>query len=283
MPFKDPIVAGTTLIRAAIRSPDYVPGVSGWSINRDGSVEFNDATLRGELLVTDPDGSYVRIYDENPGAGAVIELNPADQVGETYFPAEINAQSDSLGEASLAIQGPQMQGVGVTRPQLWLETVRDTPSYSNILLLSTRIEWNFDQLGFEIEGNEGINNGAAFVTTSATFVSVTGAPTVTLIKRAPGTRVRIDHTMTAEGSAAGTGWETALLINGTDYRTGRMIIGPAAIAGQPLFTAGTRVVSGIPAGTYLVTPRLRRYAGAGNVTWQAGASYCSLTVAEVIE
>jgi len=49
MMFENPIVGGLVLIREAIRSPDYVAGVSGWSINRDGSVEFADGTFRGFL------------------------------------------------------------------------------------------------------------------------------------------------------------------------------------------------------------------------------------------
>jgi len=51
MAFNNPIVGGTTLIREAIKSPNYVPGVSGWSINKDGSAEFNDVTIRGSLIV----------------------------------------------------------------------------------------------------------------------------------------------------------------------------------------------------------------------------------------
>ncbi len=54
MQFSDPIVAGSTLIRPAIKSPDYVAGVSGWSINRDGSAEFNDVLVRGDITVTIP-------------------------------------------------------------------------------------------------------------------------------------------------------------------------------------------------------------------------------------
>jgi hypothetical protein len=49
VPFTNPIVAGLNLIRTAIRSPDYVAGVSGWTINKDGTCEFNDAVIRGEL------------------------------------------------------------------------------------------------------------------------------------------------------------------------------------------------------------------------------------------
>lgn len=48
--FTNPIVGGgNALIRTAIRSPDFVTGVSGWSINKDGSAEFNDLDARGSI------------------------------------------------------------------------------------------------------------------------------------------------------------------------------------------------------------------------------------------
>lgn len=59
--FSNPIVGGTTLIREAIRSPNYVAGSSGWAINRDGTVEFSSGTFRGSLHVQDAAGSYVDI------------------------------------------------------------------------------------------------------------------------------------------------------------------------------------------------------------------------------
>jgi hypothetical protein len=52
MAFANPVVGGTTLIREAIHSPNYVQGVSGWTINRDGSAEFNDALFRGDVEVS---------------------------------------------------------------------------------------------------------------------------------------------------------------------------------------------------------------------------------------
>lgn len=47
----NPIVGGTVLRRPAIQSPNYVAGSTGWTINADGSVEFNNAAIRGELDV----------------------------------------------------------------------------------------------------------------------------------------------------------------------------------------------------------------------------------------
>lgn len=50
MAFSNPITGGQgALVRPAIKSPNYVPGVTGWTINRDGSAEFNDVVIRGEL------------------------------------------------------------------------------------------------------------------------------------------------------------------------------------------------------------------------------------------
>lgn len=52
VPYRNSIVAGTALVRDAINSPGYIPGVSGWTINKDGTAEFNDLSLRGSLVVT---------------------------------------------------------------------------------------------------------------------------------------------------------------------------------------------------------------------------------------
>lgn len=52
VPFHNNVLAGTNLVRDAINSPDFLTGVSGWSINKDGSAEFNDIVIRGSLVVT---------------------------------------------------------------------------------------------------------------------------------------------------------------------------------------------------------------------------------------
>lgn len=49
--FQDDILAGTTLVRAAINSPNYVQGSTGWAIKIDGSAEFNNVTIRGGAIV----------------------------------------------------------------------------------------------------------------------------------------------------------------------------------------------------------------------------------------
>lgn len=60
MPFADPLVAATTLVRDAIRSEGYVAGSSGWIIERDGDAEFNDVTVRGTIAGSTITGTYFR-------------------------------------------------------------------------------------------------------------------------------------------------------------------------------------------------------------------------------
>ena len=86
MQFNDDVVGGTTLIRPAIQSPDYVAGESGWTINADGTAEFNDITIRGGETI----GSDFLIYSGTPGPGTLIlsisGVGGTDPYGNTYGP-----------------------------------------------------------------------------------------------------------------------------------------------------------------------------------------------------
>lgn len=52
VPFRNNILAGTALVRDAIKSSNYVTNTSGWIVRKDGTAEFADVTLRGGLIVT---------------------------------------------------------------------------------------------------------------------------------------------------------------------------------------------------------------------------------------
>lgn len=88
--FTNPVFGGNTLIRPAIKSPNYSPGVSGWSINRDGSAELNDLTLRGTFLGTDwiLNENGIFFYAGTPAAGnlagAWAQTDGVDQFGNAY-------------------------------------------------------------------------------------------------------------------------------------------------------------------------------------------------------
>ena len=85
MAFSNPITGGQgTLVRPAIKSPDFVTGSTGWSINKDGSAEFNDVVIRGGTVVS----GEALYYNGTPGAGTLILAISAnggtDPFGNTY-------------------------------------------------------------------------------------------------------------------------------------------------------------------------------------------------------
>lgn len=92
------INAANALIRAAMHSPNYVTGVSGWTINKDGSAEFNNLSLRGTFTGTNwiinADGMF--FYSGTPALGnlnlAITNANASgiDQYGNPYQPGGIS-------------------------------------------------------------------------------------------------------------------------------------------------------------------------------------------------
>ncbi len=141
--FSSDVVAGTVLIRDAIQSPNYVAGVSGWTINADGTSEFNDVTVRGELFVTDPDGSYVRIYDQDPGSGALIEFGLPTASGAVLTPGSITS-TDSVagsGEPGLVFVSATVDGTPTGVINLISNTTLDI---SEIDLAATDISLEVD-------------------------------------------------------------------------------------------------------------------------------------------
>lgn len=68
MTFRNSVVGGTTLVRPAIRSPNFITGVSGWSIDRNGSAEFNNIVIRGGSVI----GGTALYYNGTPAAGTLV-------------------------------------------------------------------------------------------------------------------------------------------------------------------------------------------------------------------
>ena len=119
MPFSDPITAGDILIRDAIQSPNYVAGSAGWSINKDGTAEFSDITIRGliksastgvqiiddSIFLLDPNG--IPPYDPmNP----VLEMGAASLYG---IPVGLLIQTDQMISFS--------QNTGLINTPIWFQ------------------------------------------------------------------------------------------------------------------------------------------------------------------
>jgi hypothetical protein len=78
------------LIRASMQSPNYVTGVSGWTINKDGSAEFSNLTIRGTFygadFILNTNGLF--FYNGVPALGnLILSITPSagtDQFGNPY-------------------------------------------------------------------------------------------------------------------------------------------------------------------------------------------------------
>lgn len=73
--FSNPIIGGGgALVYPSIHSPDYVVGQSGWTVNKDGSAQFNNLEIRGTFnginYVINSHGLF--FYSGPPAAGNLV-------------------------------------------------------------------------------------------------------------------------------------------------------------------------------------------------------------------
>lgn len=113
MAFNNPIAAGDggALVRDSIKSPDYVPGTSGWIIRRDGTAEFRNVIVQGTIVLTPGQVTNTEIAD-----GAVTNSKITDVVvdkvttGTTQFDWTVGARiktADSGTRVELSPDGIQ--------------------------------------------------------------------------------------------------------------------------------------------------------------------------------
>lgn len=199
VPFTNPLVAGTTLIRTAIHSPDYVPGVSGWTINKDGSYEFGaGGSFRGDLTVSAIDGSQVII---DAGGGAEIDLYPQTTAGVNVdSPGHIKANTVgtlptvatfiNIQSATIDTGGPTVQ------PGQLLIEGKNSDGTPNPGFFTARplLEFNGDELlhgglvvgDFITAGANGTDIGAGVQGAQSSVASTTASGTEVVVLQATG-------------------------------------------------------------------------------------------------
>ncbi len=83
MAFPNPVIDGNgAIVVPAIKSPNYVPGVSGWAIFSDGTSEFNEGSFRGDLEIGTPPQQI--IFRTSGVAGEATELFTSATFPENY-------------------------------------------------------------------------------------------------------------------------------------------------------------------------------------------------------
>lgn len=115
MQFQDELAGGVVLVRPALQSPDYLPGVSGWAVKIDGSAEFNNILIRGggtsDPVVVGSATSPQVIIRTTAGNGLVVfpTNRPIELAASTLNSAVVN--SGAVDErAELQLTGPTVTG-----------------------------------------------------------------------------------------------------------------------------------------------------------------------------
>lgn len=99
------------LVITSVQSPDYVAGVSGWQIRKDGSAEFNSLVIRGTFNGTDfvigPAGEF--FYSGTPALGnlilSVARAAGTDAEGNAYLAGTVSYLPGSQYSASAMAGG----------------------------------------------------------------------------------------------------------------------------------------------------------------------------------
>jgi hypothetical protein len=198
MAFSNPVVGGEggELIRASIKSPNFITLVQGWIIRRDGSAEFNNIVIRGGVVVggditIGPTGEpQVHIFT-NANAG-IIEF-PVNESYET-LPAAIQGELPAIanGPMSLIVRGPNAsaseddyafirmysQSQSGLVQQKMLLSLGDTATLTQIEMTSGGININANDVDLDCEirvanNGQGDTNFPARVAKGKVFTGVT--------------------------------------------------------------------------------------------------------------
>lgn len=291
MPFTDPIVADTTLVRDAIQSPDYISGSTGWTINRDGTAEFNNVTVRGTItgsvievtgsssyiLVYDPSGSYIQLSDTS--SSAIIDMRPADLGSYVIVPAELFALSFSASGSDfvgLSIVGPNFDGyayssIGIFGEDPGLGTPESVQVSGKLSVQDIVITGSIDTL---------VADHPSASTTSGFWTSLSGL-SMSFTKQYDQVWTKLHITLT-------TGWRLGttssftmvgfgVLINGYDYWVTKC---EKVTLNEHFTTTGEIDITDLDAGTYTVQVRWIRIYGSATLLCDSN-DRCHLTVEEV--
>lgn len=133
--FNNAVVGGDgTLVRDSIHSPNYVAGVAGWSINKDGTAQFNELTL-----IVQTDGQAILIYNGSAASGNLIGSWAASSGIDPYgnpYPAGINVVQGSLSGVNLtaaAMAASTIQNTLISASQMQSSQINGGNIYESII------------------------------------------------------------------------------------------------------------------------------------------------------
>jgi len=168
-----------TLIRAVLKSINYITGVSGWAIFKNGNAEFASGTFRGTITVTSPNGqkividastanpqltfssvdgtNFSSLSAPNPGGNSNVGIMARSGLftpGDGIARRSRVYMDDTFGLAQLAIVkdsngNPKGGQVQLNSTQGFIGyTDTDAAIQQNLVFVVTGATWNVDKVDF---------------------------------------------------------------------------------------------------------------------------------------
>ncbi len=196
----NPVVGGTVLRRAAIASPNYAAGTAGWTINADGSAEFNNLTIRGTFDGTDYElnSSGAFFYSGTPALGnLIISIAPAagtDAHGNPYVSGL--AAYTAIAGTTYAVQLGEATVNGSPTPGLFLDNQgASPPNASPVYSFGNASSSGTGAIMYS--GKAGAGSGASYIECADSTLSGTGGGEIVINAG----QVTINGTVIINGSA----------------------------------------------------------------------------------
>lgn len=204
------------LIKQSIRSPNFVSGVSGWAVFKDGSAEFNNATFRGTVVISSATQSIL-IYNGTPAAGNLIfsiaPVGGTDAYGNSYLQGAAGYTNQGTITSANSIATRSTQFASLAGPLLTLSPDLNTWNAGEVRATSGNLTLTAPQLKLDVGNGVHLDlvpaspagaGNAAFNGTADTYVFAATNDTVKITLNGA---VQVDP--------AGTGLGTHAFIAGT--------------------------------------------------------------------
>lgn len=264
MIFENPILAGLTLIREAIRSENYVVGSAGWSIDQDGSAEFNDVVIRGGTTV----GGDFLAYNGVPALGNLVlsisAMGGTDSFGNVYQAGAVSYGTVGGVNYFSAINGAEITlGVkGGTAIDAFIQFNYLGGNVYELFMTSGRQGATFQNANISLVSETAVGAGDEAIFLDATNVSVTGNVTAQNIKA---------DVVSVPAAAVADQWSpnVAVAFTGT-FKTAPVVVATPSVGGPAPGTTTTLewLITGITTSGFNIRVR-RGNLSATTLNWLA--------------
>lgn len=246
------------------------------STGQDSALVFYFTDTRAFLVATDTFGDFGTFYIYTAQQGSFISQ---------LFEVTHRISTDVTERVDVAQSNVELLTLGLGCAEV---DIGDSPDTTRVAITGTDIsligtpQLGARDLGFDLVVSNQTPPPADTTVSGPVAWDTIGVTTATFTKQAADTDIEIGMSIGMFSTAGGTVGQYGISISGG---IGDQLIGQVLLSSPSVENAASAVirVTGVPAGTYTLTPRWRRTAGAGTLTITVSSASLSFYAREVIQ